>query len=63
MEEMNTYEERPDEMLLAFDVGNTNIVLGAFKGKVAAILEIRNDESKSADEYGCCCINFFNMKD
>ena len=40
-------------MLLAFDVGNTNIVLGVFKdGKMVTNWRLETDNRKSADEYG-----------
>lgn len=40
-------------MLLAFDVGNTNIVLGVFKdGKMITSWRLETDNNKSADEYG-----------
>ena len=40
-------------MLLAFDVGNTNIVLGVFKdGKMVTNWRMETDNRKSADEYG-----------
>ena len=40
-------------MLLAFDVGNTNIVLGVFKGKkLIESWRMETDKNKSADEYG-----------
>lgn len=40
-------------MLLAFDVGNTNIVLGVFKdGKMITNWRLETDNNKSADEYG-----------
>lgn len=40
-------------MLMAFDVGNTNIVLGVFKGrKLIQNWRMATDKSKSADEYG-----------
>ena len=40
-------------MLLAFDVGNTNIVLGVFKdGKLIENWRMETDANKSADEYG-----------
>lgn len=40
-------------MLLAFDVGNTNIVLGVFKdGKMITNWRMETDNRKSADEYG-----------
>ena len=40
-------------MLLAFDVGNTNIVLGVFKdGRMITSWRLETDNNKSADEYG-----------
>ncbi|MEG0292009.1 MAG: type III pantothenate kinase [Anaerovoracaceae bacterium] len=40
-------------MLLAFDVGNTNIVLGVFvEGKLVQNWRLETDNNKSADEYG-----------
>ena len=40
-------------MLLAFDVGNTNIVLGVFKdGTLIQSWRLETDNNKSADEYG-----------
>ncbi|MCQ2547906.1 MAG: type III pantothenate kinase [Clostridia bacterium] len=40
-------------MLLAFDVGNSNIVLGVFQdGKLLTNWRIETDQAKSADEYG-----------
>ena len=38
-------------MLLAFDVGNTNIVLGVFKdGKMITNWRLETDNNKSADD-------------
>ncbi|MDO4394040.1 MAG: type III pantothenate kinase [Bacillota bacterium] len=40
-------------MLLAFDVGNSNIVLGVFEnGKMITNWRLETDNNKSADEYG-----------
>lgn len=40
-------------MLLAFDVGNTNIVLGVFEGeRLIKDWRMKTDKNKSADEYG-----------
>ena len=40
-------------MLLAFDVGNSNTVLGVFKdGVLLTNWRIETDTRKSADEYG-----------
>ena len=45
--------KRRCNMLLAFDVGNTNIVLGVFKdGKMVTNWRMETDNRKSADEYG-----------
>ncbi len=47
-------------MLLAFDVGNTNIVLGVFKGKkLIESWRMETDKNKSADEYGMIIRNLF----
>lgn len=48
-------------MLLAFDVGNTNIVLGVFKGnKLIENWRMETDKNKSADEYGMLINQFFS---
>ncbi|MEG7688956.1 type III pantothenate kinase, partial [Listeria monocytogenes] len=40
-------------MLLVFDVGNTNIVLGVYDGKkLLYSFRISTDKSKTSDEYG-----------
>ena len=40
-------------MLLAFDVGNTNIVIGVFDGeKLIRSWRMKTDKNKSVDEYG-----------
>ena len=45
-------------MLLAIDVGNTNITLGAFAGeKVKASWRLAPDVNKLADEYGVLMVN------
>lgn len=47
-------------MLLAFDVGNSNIVLGVFKdGKLITNWRIETDTKKSADEYGMLVTQLF----
>lgn len=56
-------------MLLAFDVGNTNIVLGVFKdGNLIQNWRLETDNNKSADEYGMIinqlfCYEGLNTKD
>ncbi len=41
------------DLLLAFDVGNTNIVMGIFKGKkLLHSFRISTDKNKTSDEYG-----------
>ena len=50
-------------MLLAFDVGNTNIVLGAFKdGELIQNWRIATDNSKTADEFGMLINQFFDYE-
>lgn len=47
-------------MLLVFDVGNTNIVLGVFEGeKLLVNWRISTDRQKTADEYGMLIHSFF----
>ena len=44
---------RAEQMLLAFDVGNTNITMGVFKDrKMIENWRLETDNGKSADEYG-----------
>ncbi|MCR5482607.1 MAG: type III pantothenate kinase [Clostridia bacterium] len=50
-------------MLLAFDVGNTNIVLGAFRdGKLIQNWRLETDNNKSADEYGMIVNQLFSYE-
>lgn len=50
-------------MLLAFDVGNTNIVLGVFKdGKLIENWRMETDAHKSADEYGMLVHQLFEYR-
>jgi len=50
-------------MLLAFDVGNTNIVLGVFQdGKLIQNWRLETDNNKSADEYGMIINQLFNFE-
>lgn len=45
-------------MLLAIDVGNTNIVYGVFDGKNLILsLRMKTDKQKSGDEYGISFLN------
>ena len=47
-------------MLLAFDVGNTNIVVGVFKDEqLIANWRLQTDRVKSADEYGMVIYQLF----
>lgn len=51
-------------MLLAFDVGNTNIVLGVFRdGKLIENWRMATDPQKSADEYGMMINQLFEYSD
>ncbi|MDO4176365.1 MAG: type III pantothenate kinase [Bacillota bacterium] len=50
-------------MLLAFDVGNTNIVLGVFKdGEMVTNWRLETDNRKSADEYGMIIHQLFQYE-
>lgn len=50
-------------MLLAFDVGNSNIVLGVFKdGELITNWRIKTDTNKSADEYGMIVNQLFEYE-
>lgn len=47
-------------MLIAFDIGNTNTVLGVFRdGKLVTSWRMETDARKSADEYGMLVRQFF----
>ena len=47
-------------MLLAFDVGNSNIVLGVYKGKeLYKYWRISTDKSKTSDEIGMLVSQLF----
>jgi len=50
-------------MILVFDVGNTNIVLGVFKGKqLVTHWRISTDRYKTADEYGILLKQLFECE-
>lgn len=49
-------------MLLAFDSGNSNTVVGVFQDKkLVASWRLATDANKTADEYGVMCKNLFNL--
>ncbi|GBG57245.1 type III pantothenate kinase [Sporomusaceae bacterium FL31] len=51
-------------MLLVFDIGNTNIVLGAYEGeKLLRHWRISTDRQKTGDEYGMLINELFNFHD
>ena len=51
-------------MLLAIDVGNTNIVLGVFEGdKLVESWRLATDNKRSADEYGTIIGSMFRRID
>lgn len=48
-------------MLLAFDTGNTNTVMGCFEGnKLLRQWRFATDANRTADEYGLLCHQFFS---
>ncbi len=50
-------------MLLAFDVGNSNIVLGAYRDReLLKSWRMETDKNKSADEYGMIISRFFEYE-
>lgn len=50
-------------MLLAFDVGNTNIVLGVYKGtELINSWRFSTDKSKTSDEYGMLIYQLFQYE-
>ena len=50
-------------MLLAIDIGNTNVTIGAFKGdQIAASWRIETDPRKQADEYALLLKELLPMK-
>ncbi len=50
-------------MLLAIDIGNTNIAVGLYDGQMLLdSWSISADKSKTADEYGISLFNFLNLK-
>ena len=50
-------------MLLVFDVGNTNMVLGVYKDKeLICNFRIGTDKSKTSDEYGVIIRQLFDYE-
>lgn len=50
-------------MLLVFDIGNTNIVAGAFQGKVLACeVRIKTDPGRTIDEYRAIIVTLLKEK-
>ncbi|MBP2026291.1 type III pantothenate kinase [Acetoanaerobium pronyense] len=50
-------------MLLVFDVGNTNMVLGAYKGKeLISSFRLGTDKAKTSDEYGVIIRQLFEYE-
>jgi type III pantothenate kinase len=51
-------------MLLAFDVGNTTVAIGLFRGpKLVKSWKIKTDRDKTGDEYGAILLNLFQVSD
>ena len=48
-------------MLLAFDIGNTNITVGIYQGdKLKRTYRLTTKMKRTSDEYGFMIINFLN---
>jgi type III pantothenate kinase len=51
-------------MLLAFDIGNTTVAVGLFRGpKLVKSWKISTDRGKTSDEYGGVLLNLFRVAD
>ena len=49
-------------MLVAFDVGNTTVAIGLFRGaKLIKGWKIKTDRDKTSDEYGAILLNLFQV--
>lgn len=49
-------------MLLAFDVGNTTIAIGLFRGrKLVKSWKVKTDSGKTSDEYGAMLLNLMQI--
>jgi type III pantothenate kinase len=49
-------------MLLAFDIGNTTVAVGLFRGpKLVKSWKIKTDRDKTGDEYGAVLLNLFQV--
>ena len=50
-------------MLLAFDTGNTNVMMGVFEGEhLIANWRFTTDPNRTADEYAVLCQSFFETR-
>ena len=50
-------------MLLAFDTGNTNVVMGVYEGdRLFSSWRFATDARRTADEYAVLCRDFFATK-
>ena len=49
-------------MLLAFDIGNTTVAIGLFRGrKLVKSWKIKTDRDKTSDDYGAILLNLFQV--
>jgi type III pantothenate kinase len=49
-------------MILGFDIGNTTVAIGLFRGsKLARSWKIKTDRDKTGDEYGAGLLNLFQL--
>jgi type III pantothenate kinase len=54
--------KKSKKMLLAVDLGNSNIVLGAFEGKnLAAQVRVHTDRERTTDEYGLLFLDLLRL--
>lgn len=54
---------RTDTMLLAFDIGNTNIVIGGFEGdQLRFELRLKTDTGRTLDEYSAIVLTLFRQQ-
>ena len=49
-------------MILAVDIGNSNIMLGGFRdGDLSLVLTLATDIKRTADEYASCILSLLSL--